>query len=82
MKNRSLSPGRLIALGFLALILLGALLLWLPVSHNAGQTVSFVDALFLSTSATCVTGLSQLVVADTFNTFGKGVFVFLIQIGG
>ncbi|MBQ2731273.1 MAG: H(+)-transporting ATPase [Clostridia bacterium] len=82
MKNRSLSPGRLIALGFLALILLGALLLWLPVSHNAGQTVSFVDALFLSTSATCVTGLSPLVVSETFNTFGKGVFVFLIQIGG
>ncbi|MBQ2252702.1 MAG: H(+)-transporting ATPase, partial [Clostridia bacterium] len=82
MKKRSLSPGRLIALGFFALIFLGAFLLWLPLSHNEGQTVSFVDALFLSTSATCVTGLSPLVVAETFNTFGKGVFVVLIQIGG
>lgn len=80
--KRNISPGRIIALGFLGLILLGAVLLWLPISHNEGYSVSPMDALFLSTSATCVTGLSPIVVSETFNVFGKSVFVFLIQVGG
>ena len=80
MKIR-MSPTRLIALGFLMVILVGALLLMLPVSSK-GEPVSFLDALFTATSATCVTGL---VVLDNFTSwtgFGQAVILLLIQIGG
>ncbi len=81
-RSRKLSAGRIIALGFFTLILTGTVLLSLPVTHNAGKSVPVADALFIATSATCVTGLSTIVVADTFNTFGKTVIALLIQCGG
>ncbi len=77
-----LSPNRAIALGFLAIILAGALLLMLPFANRGGRGLSFLDSLFTATSATCVTGL---VVADTwtqFNLFGQIVLLALIQVGG
>lgn len=73
---------QIIALGFAGIILLGALLLSLPVASRAGRAIPFIDALFTSTSATCVTGL---VVYDTytqFNLFGQLVILCLIQVGG
>ena len=73
---------RVVPLGFGALIAVGTFLLVLPWAHNPGQHVSWLDALFLSTSATCVTGLSPVNVADTFNAFGQGVLLLLIQFGG
>jgi trk system potassium uptake protein TrkH len=76
------SPVRLIALGFAAVILLGALVLMLPISVNDGVTVTFVDALFTSTSAVCVTGLIAVDTADTFTVFGRTIVALLIQIGG
>ena len=75
-------PARLIALGFAAVILLGALLLLLPVSVRSDAQVTFVDALFTSTSAVCVTGLIAIDTADHFTPFGQGVVAALIQIGG
>ncbi|MBQ3080300.1 MAG: Trk family potassium uptake protein [Clostridia bacterium] len=75
-------PFRKLALGFALIILLGALLLSLPFAIREGVSFSFVDALFTSTSATCVTGL---IVADTYTTFtlfGQIVLIVLIQIGG
>ncbi|HJD32460.1 MAG TPA: H(+)-transporting ATPase, partial [Candidatus Eisenbergiella stercorigallinarum] len=75
-------PGRLIAMGFAAVILVGALLLVLPVSVWPDAQVSFVDALFTSTSAVCVTGLIAIDVADHFTPFGQAVVAVLIQIGG
>lgn len=83
MKKRKLrlSPARLIALGFFVVILVGALLLTLPFASKDGSS-NFLDALFTSTSATCVTGL---VVRDTFTgwtTFGQIVILLLIQLGG
>lgn len=83
MRKRKLrlSPARLIALGFFVVILAGALLLTLPFASEDGSS-SFLDALFTSTSATCVTGL---VVRDTFTgwtTFGQIVILLLIQLGG
>jgi trk system potassium uptake protein TrkH len=63
------------------IILVGSLLLVLPISAQAGKTVSFVDALFMSTSATCVTGLATNSVADDFSLFGQLVILTLIQIG-
>ncbi len=82
MKKRfSISPAQIIVLGFLGIILLGALLLCLPfASVNNGTT--FVDALFTATSATCVTGLVSLTTATHWTLFGKIVILVLIQIGG
>lgn len=82
MNARWLSPGRFLALGFAAVILLGTLLLLLPISANPGITVRPVDALFTSTSAVCVTGLIAIDTADHFNVFGRIVVALLIQIGG
>lgn len=84
MKKKSvrLSPNRIIALGFLGIILAGALLLMLPAANRDGRGLSFLDSLFTAASATCVTGL---VVADTytqFTFFGQLVLLALIQVGG
>lgn len=76
------SPPRLIAFGFAFVILTGAFLLMLPVSIREGETVSFVDALFTSTSAVCVTGLIAVDTADHFTVFGRTVVALLIQTGG
>ncbi len=74
--------GRLITLGFALVILTGAFLLLLPVSIKPGVQVTFVDALFTSTSAVCVTGLIAIDTADHFTAFGQAVVAVLIQIGG
>ena len=75
-------PGRLIAAGFAMLILFGAVLLLLPLSVRSDAEVHFIDALFTSTSAVCVTGLIAIDVADHFTTFGQAVVAVLIQVGG
>ncbi|MBO5262543.1 MAG: Trk family potassium uptake protein [Clostridia bacterium] len=82
MKRKfNISPAQIIVLGFLGIILLGALLLCLPFASLSGST-SFVDAIFTSTSATCVTGLVSLTTATHWTLFGKIVILILIQIGG
>ncbi len=79
---KKISPGRLIALGFAAVIFLGTVLFMLPVSHAPGAEVSFTDALFTATSAVCVTGLLTVDAGSTFSAFGQTVLLLLIQIGG
>ena len=74
-------PQTLPVAGFATVILIGSLLLWLPWSHTAG-TVSYLDALFTSTSAVCVTGLTTISTADDFTVAGQVVILVLIQIGG
>lgn len=69
-------------MGFALVILAGALLLLTPLSVRPDADVSFVDALFTSTSAVCVTGLIAIDVADHFTPFGQAVVAVLIQIGG
>ncbi len=73
---------RLVPAGFGALILLGAVLLLLPWAHRPGCSIHWLDALFLSTSATCVTGLTPVDIAKVFNGFGQVVLLLLIQAGG
>lgn len=76
------SAAQVMAFGFAAIILLGGLLLMLPVCNRSGQSIPFLNALFTSTSATCVTGL---VVYDTYTQFtfwGQLVILLLIEIGG
>ena len=75
-------PGRLIVLGFALVILIGAGLLLLPISVRGGAEVGFIDALFTSTSAVCVTGLIAIDVYDHFTAFGQTIVAALIQIGG
>ena len=79
---KKISPGRLIVLGFALVIIMGTILLMLPISLNEGVKISFIDALFTSTSAVCVTGLIAVDTADTFNVFGRTVVAMLIQVGG
>ena len=77
-----IKPINVLPLGFIVVILTGALLLMLPFSSKDGRSLSFLDAVFTATSATCVTGL---VVADTgthFSLFGQMVVLLLIQVGG
>ncbi len=73
------NPLRTILLGFLTVILMGTFLLMLPLSSNGG--VSFINALFTSTSAVCVTGLI-VVSMSHFTLFGQLVILSLIQVGG
>ena len=82
LSKKKLNSFQIIILGFSGVILLGACLLALPVSSRSGTATPFLDALFTSTSAVCVTGL---VVRDTgtyWSAFGQVVILLLIQIGG
>jgi len=77
------SPYIIIIIGFLSFIIVGTALLLMPFSVKSGENLSFIDALFTSTSAVCVTGLSVVTnVGATFSVFGKIVIAVLIQIGG
>ncbi|HJC32880.1 MAG TPA: H(+)-transporting ATPase [Candidatus Anaerobutyricum faecale] len=76
------SPGRIIALGFLSVILIGSVLLMLPCSVKDGVTLRYIDALYTSTSAVCVTGLIAVDAGDTFTPLGQTFLALLIQIGG
>ena len=67
---------------FLLVIFVGTLLLCLPISSKSGQATSFVDALFTSTTATCVTGLVVVPTFSYWSTFGHAVILALIQVGG
>lgn len=80
--KKRLSSSRIILLGFLGVILCGALLLMLPFATADGRGASFLDALFVATSATCVTGLVTQDTATYWSMFGKAVILVLIQIGG
>ncbi|MFP7201520.1 TrkH family potassium uptake protein [Lysinibacillus halotolerans] len=84
MKNfkDNLNPSKVLVLGFVILILFGALLLNLPIATETGESLPFLDALFTATSAACVTGLVVVDTGDTFSVFGELVILFLIQIGG
>ena len=80
LKNQS--PPRIIALGFATLILLGSVLLMLPCSVKDGITMRYIDALYTSTSAVCVTGLICVDPGDTFTPLGQFFLAMLIHIGG
>lgn len=75
------NPQALLVSGFAGLIGLGALLLSLPISHQSGK-MGFLDALFTSTSAVCVTGLAVVDTGTDFTFFGQIVILLLIQTGG
>lgn len=78
----SIHPSKLIALAFTAIILIGAVLLTLPWATVSGKATPFIDALFTSTSAVTVTGLSTLDVENHWNQTGHFIIAILIQVGG
>jgi len=79
----SAMPARSSILGFLILIVTGTALLMLPVSSATGhQSLGFVDAVFTSTSASCVTGLVVVNTGTYLSKFGQIVVLLLIQVGG
>lgn len=77
-----LSTTHIILFSFLIAVLVGAVLLSLPISSATGEWTPFVDALFTSTTATCVTGLVVVPTFSAWSTFGHIIILFLIQIGG
>ncbi len=78
--NKKTNPAMLLTAGFALVIFLGTILLLMPRSTVGG--ISVIDALFVSTSAVCVTGLTPVDVATTFTPNGQIVIALLIQIGG
>ena len=80
--KKRMSASNVIILGFLAIILVGTLLLVMPISSKTGEFTNPITALFTATSATCVTGLITVDTGLYWSAFGKGVVLLLIQIGG
>lgn len=80
-KNYSLTYPKIVAVGFALIIIIGAVLLTLPISSKHGSA-AFMDALFTSTSATCITGLVPFDTFSNWSVFGQIVILCLIQIGG
>lgn len=81
-KKRALTPTRIIVLGFFLIIMLGTALLSLPAASKSGYSVGFFNALFTSTSATCVTGLTVVETGGTYTLLGQIVILCLIELGG
>ena len=81
-KTYKISPMKIIALTFVLIILVGAVLLTLPVASRNGESCGFRPALFTATSATCVTGLVLYDTWSQWSGFGQVVIISLIEIGG
>lgn len=82
LKRGNLSAVQILVIGFIVLILIGAILLSLPISSVSGKGTNFLDALFTSTSAACVTGLITLDTGTYWSYFGQVVIMLLIEVGG
>lgn len=83
LKKKEYSPMRIIFISYLAIIFIGSVLLFLPISQNpAEEHLPFLDCLFTATSAVCVTGLVVTPTAIHWSLFGQIVIMLLIQIGG
>lgn len=80
--KRKFSQTRIIALGYISIILIGTLLLMLPFASQSGESAGFVSALFTAVSSSCVTGLIVLDTATSWTLFGQIVIICLIQTGG
>ena len=82
VKDKQLNPAQILVLGFMSIILIGAIILSTPYVTITGEKIGFLNALFTSTSAVCVTGLSVVDTGTFWNVGGQVVILILIQIGG
>ena len=78
----SIKPAQVMVIGFGALILLGGFMLNLPIASKNGESIGFLNALFTSTSAVCVTGLVVVDTGTYWSEFGQFIIITLIQTGG
>jgi trk system potassium uptake protein TrkH len=79
---RRLTGPQLLAASFFLLIALGTVLLLVLPGLYTGERLSFIDSLFMATSAVCVTGLAVVDIATAFTPWGQTVYLFLVQLGG
>jgi trk system potassium uptake protein TrkH len=77
-----LTPHRFLLLGFIIIVVIGSFLLTLPIASTSGNSQSFIDALFVATSAVSTTGLTVVDLGSFYSLFGQIVILVLIQIGG
>jgi trk system potassium uptake protein TrkH len=82
LSGLEMNPPRILAVGFFIIIFIGAVLLNLPMASQNSRSIGFIDALFTSASAVCVTGLTVVNTAEHWTGFGQVVIIILIQIGG
>ena len=75
------NPERIFFVAFLIVILGGSLLLSLPIANQV-RSASYIDNLFVSFSAVCVTGLTTVTASSQYTLFGKITMIFLMEIGG
>lgn len=80
--TNKMQPTQIMVIGFALVILIGAILLNLPIATQSREQIGFLDALFTSTSAVCVTGLIVVDTATYWSIFGQVIIIMLIQIGG
>ena len=79
--RREIRPIQILPIGFFLVIVIGTLLLKLPISTRSGD-ISWFNALFTATSASCVTGLTVVDTLEYFSSFGHAILLLLIQVGG
>lgn len=79
---RNLTPVQTLVLIYSAAAVLSVLLLALPIAHKPGVTITFTDLVFFAVSCVSVTGLTPIVVTDTFSTFGLFIILFIVQVSG
>ncbi|UUV99773.1 TrkH family potassium uptake protein [Vagococcus luciliae] len=79
---RRFNTVQFITLMFLIIIFIGSFLLFLPISHQTGKQLTYIDALFVATSSVCVTGLTPINISQVLSPFGHIVMMILIEIGG
>ncbi|TGB05117.1 TrkH family potassium uptake protein [Halobacillus salinus] len=77
-----LSPFQLIAIYYLFAVTVSSILIALPVAHQPGVNLSFIDVLFTAVSAVSVTGLTTVPTAETFSTTGIFILALVLQFGG
>ncbi len=82
MRQITLKPAQIIVFSFVGVITLGTFLLMLPIASANGESIGFIDSLFMSASAVCVTGLTTVSVGTQYSLFGQCVIILLVQIGG
>ncbi|MEG2439954.1 MAG: TrkH family potassium uptake protein [Acetivibrio sp.] len=80
--KRTLTTTQIIAVGFLAAIMIGTLLLCLPISSQSRTWTPVIDSAFMATTSICVTGLTTVTTVEHWSFFGQVVILFLIQFGG
>ena len=78
--SKEIGPTKILLISLIAVIIIGAFLLKLPICNN--YPIKTIDSIFVATSATCVTGLTTIVPIEQFTIIGQVILLALIQIGG